>query len=132
MTTHRDRQIARSIANRDQLIDFLNISKETYYQWLFDAGLQYLDRVLMDINDHIKVLSRSARFWKWWKNQYFIMDEDLLNEFLSFGEVDPLELIRIQKYYIDKHINTKVVLEGFLYQEIVSSRNMDKTSTLSI
>jgi hypothetical protein len=86
----------------------------------------------MDINDHIKVLSRSARFWKWWKNQYFIMDEDLLNEFLSFGEVDPLELIRIQKYYIDKHINTKVVLEGFLYQEIVSSRNMDKTSTLSI
>ena len=127
-TTHLERQNKRYQAIRDELLGILRISQETYYQWLFDSGLSYLARVFTGMDHLGKLMSRSEKFWKWWKNQYRILDEELINEFMEVNQVDEIGLIKLREYYNNRHSNTKVFLESYLYEVLSSQVKKEKVA----
>lgn len=116
--THLELQNKKHEAILDELCDMLKISREEYYQWLFDTGMNYLSRIFAKYEHFGKQMSKSAKFWRWWKNQYRILDEELINEFKSVDNLHEIGLVKLRDYYNECHTNTRVFLEGYLYDEL--------------
>ncbi len=60
---------------------------EQYNHFQFEAGVQFVEDQLRSLQElDIKVITRSAMFWGWWRNQWMTRDESLYTTLLLDAE----------------------------------------------
>jgi len=89
--THIEIQRQEGVTNRAFVQRSLSMSEETYNTNVFEMGIVFLNEIYPE-NDKIYLplfidASRSIVFWKWWKAEWHIWEQDLL-KFLSDHHVE--------------------------------------------
>jgi hypothetical protein len=88
---------------------------------MYDFGIEYFKYSCDGYSRALKAFERSKEMWNWWKQQYYIVDEGIL-ETLSPGEVITLDLYRAFhlgfEYYCNEAIAEKAMDD---YDKIVQN-----------
>ncbi|MEO9258574.1 MAG: hypothetical protein ABI207_09330, partial [Crocinitomicaceae bacterium] len=78
--THIAIQRQEGVQNRDHIAKSLKLKEVEYEECVFAIGIVFLNEIYPE-NDSVflplfKNASRSAVFWKWWKAEWHIWEQD--------------------------------------------------------
>jgi len=119
---HKDKMRVRYEKIRAELFKILQFTQEDYNEFLFEAGCAYLDYDMMGDEWGKNKLLNHTMFWSWWKNQYNIMDEIILNEFRDVENIEKADVVKLKKHYFSRHVQTNFKLENKLYHYLFEER----------
>lgn len=122
--THAEVQKERFTFNQKRVREILGITDQEYSAMIFETAFIYLDQLEVD-RESINLLSKSSVWWPWWKNQYYLKDEEFINEYDN-GLTNNIKYL--SDYYFDKHANINVVPEKFIFDELwkLQKNNQEK------
>lgn len=63
-----------------RIINFLNISQDTYNTVLFDTGMEKLEAWLGEKSRFVPLVSQLPAYWAWYQNQFELIDETFMNQ----------------------------------------------------
>lgn len=121
---HRDNMMIKFQKIRDELLKMLDMNQEQYNNMIFDSAYGYLDYALNDPWAKAK-LTGYSKFWAWWKNEYFIHDEVILNEIKDNEFIDKKAVDSLRRYYYSRKASNHVRMEKFLYGYLYEQRRKE-------
>lgn len=94
---HIEQQRQLFAKNRDIIQQLIGWDDLTYTTFQYESGLIYLEETMLLHEYEQKMLSSDEMFWKWWVNQWNIVDSIMLP--VCQRRCHPLSL----KEYINRH-----------------------------
>jgi len=94
-------QQAAIIRNQARVIDLLKWNMAAYSAFLYNSGLQYLEKYMRRDEDAIRKLTPRKEFWNWWKTLWNARDEAFIQEW--DGLEDEVQAEDMRTLYRDIH-----------------------------
>lgn len=93
----------RALALRARVCKMLRWDELQYGQLQFNAGLTYLMEYLKD-EFYAEQVSKSKRFWAWWRNHWMLRDES----FVQHVEIKGISVTLIEDLYLELNNGVKL------------------------
>jgi len=127
--TYLEQQQAKQRENVKSVCELLELSENEYNELLFENGFMFLEKkgIIKFYGDNY---TQKPRFWQWWKNQYYIVDDASLRKFQfelqSKGELtELLEGRTLREWYNYEHVdNINTRLDDYIF-----NKENDRTKT---
>jgi hypothetical protein len=111
---HRIKQRERYRAFSNKIMNILSINEDTYNEWLFNSAFEYLNDISENNAWAVSKLTTFDSFWQWWKVQYHILDEVLVNEYSEL-DIAKINIEELRSHYYKRHATLPILLENYLY-----------------
>ncbi len=92
---------ATIIRNQARVIDLLQWNAAMYATFIYNCGLQYLEKYIGNDEEAINLLTPKTEFWNWWKILFNARDEAFIDEWDGFEDNTPVNDLRT--IYHDLH-----------------------------
>lgn len=93
----------RALALRARVCQMLRYSELEYGQLQYNAGLSYLMEYLKD-EYYAEQVSKSRRFWAWWRNHWMLRDE----AFVEHVQTKGMSVTLFEDFYLELHNGVKL------------------------
>lgn len=108
--------VSNLIRNQARIIDLLKWTPAAYSAFMYNSGLQYLEKYTGRDQEAIGKLAPIAEFWNWWKVLWNARDEAFINEW--DGMEDEVDAEDLRTLYRDIH-NAQVLAADTAIPSIV-------------
>src|SRR5688572_3587801 len=102
---------AAIVRNQARVIDLLQWRPEQYARFVYDSGIEYLEKYIGQDKEAISIVESRVQFWNWWKLHFNARNEAFIEEW--DGMEDQLRATTLEAYYLD--INSAEVLAAEIH-----------------